>query len=111
MSQEVPMLGGVPMRCPCKSVPLCSSWPPLLHYRPGVPASSFFCTSPELINSLPFRSFFVIDRNFCSDSYLQFLSYVLVYFLSLFAYCFAGKTIAIGKVLKLAEKREQVATK
>ena len=35
---EVPMLGGVPKRCPCKSVPFCSCWSPLVLYRSGVPA-------------------------------------------------------------------------
>ena len=31
------MLGGFPMKCPCKSAPYCSCWPPLPQYRSGVP--------------------------------------------------------------------------
>ena len=31
------MLCGVPKRCPCKSVPFYSCWPPLSRYRSGVP--------------------------------------------------------------------------
>ena len=35
--KELPMLGGVPKRCPYESVPFCSCWPSLPHYRFGVP--------------------------------------------------------------------------
>ena len=27
-------------RCPCKSLPICSCWPPLPHYLSGVPIPS-----------------------------------------------------------------------
>ena len=37
--KEVPMLGGVPKRCPYESVTFCSCWPPLPHYRSGVPGT------------------------------------------------------------------------
>ena len=40
--KEVPMLGGVPKRCPYDSVPFFSCLPPLFHYRLGVPVSSSY---------------------------------------------------------------------
>ena len=39
--KKLHMLGGVPERCSCKSVPFYSCWLSLLHYRSGVPESNY----------------------------------------------------------------------
>ena len=38
---EVPMLGGIPKRYPCKLVPFCSCWPPLPYYHSSVLADNY----------------------------------------------------------------------
>ena len=47
--KEMPMLSGVPRMCPCKLVPFCSCWPPLPHYRSGVPALVIMYNSTRCI--------------------------------------------------------------
>ena len=79
--KEVPLLGGVPRRCPCKLVSFCSSWPLFPHYCSTVldcihrRGFSILATN----NRLLFRKLtesFRVEISTIEIRYVYFISYI-----------------------------------